>query len=148
FHAEWLEMLEQLLDESGLGLLVLFSDENQNLFRPSGAGGLPSAPMPLDINCRNTPEINRRALAPLGLRSTCLDLSSGVEPTLHVVDDYAQMKALRKELHRIVVDEGVDIADVVVLSPSRTFIDGLRGTRIGRWDVVGVFETGLVCETV
>jgi hypothetical protein len=148
FLLEWLEMLEQLLDENGRGILVLFSDENQNLFRPAGAAGLPAAPMPLDINCRNTPEINRRALAPLGLTSTCAESPSGVEPTLHNVADDDVLTVLRKELHRIIVDEGVDVADVVVLSPSRSFIDGLRGTRIGRWDVVGVFESGLVCETV
>ena len=34
--------------------------------------------------------------------------------------------------------EGIDVSDVVILSTSRPFIDGLQGTRIGRWDVVSV----------
>jgi hypothetical protein len=148
FLPGWLEMLEQLLDEHGRNILVLFSDEHQNLFRPSGAAGLPEAPMPLDINCRNTPEINRRALAPLGLTSMCAGSASGVDPTLHEVSHNDLMTVVRKELHRIIVEEGVAVADVVVLSPSRLFVDAIVGTRIGRWDAVKVFETGLVCETV
>jgi hypothetical protein len=148
FRPEWLEMLEQLLQEDGSGIVVLFSDENQNLFRPAGAAGLPETPMPLDINCRNTPEINTRSLAPLGLSSSCLEGPSGVEPTLIKAPEGEALTQVRKELHRIIVDEGVDVADVVVLSPSRAFVDALTGTRLGRWDVVRVFEDGLVCETV
>ena len=148
FLPDWVAMLEQLLQDDGRGILVLFSDENQNLFRPSGAGGLPEVPIPLDINCRNTPEINVRALAPLGLSGVCAEAASGIEPTLIRVARGQLLTHVRKELHRIVVHERVDVADVVVLSPSRTFVNGLVGTRLGRWDVVGVFGNGLVCETI
>jgi hypothetical protein len=148
FMPEWLEMLELLLEEDGRGIVVLFSDEHQNLFRPNGAAGLPELPMPLDLNCRNTPEINVRALAPLGLLGTTSEAPSEVEPTLIGAAAGALFERVRKELYRIVVEEEVAVADIVVLSPSRAFVDSLVGTRLGRWNVVSVFEDGLVCETV
>lgn len=118
FLPEWVGMLEQLLVEDGLGLLVLFSDQHQNLFRPSGAAGLPEAPMPLDTNCRNTPEVSARSLAPLGISGRCAEAASGVEPTLIRSTPGELLTHVRKELHRIVVDEGVDIAQPPATPPA------------------------------
>lgn len=146
FSAYWLEVLEQLLDPKGRGQLIAFSDDNQRLFRDRDRASLPAEPYELTVNCRNTPEINESASRPLGITMECLR-ESGLNPTVDVVAGDL-MPTVRTRLHEIVVDGGIPVDRVAVLSPSRPLIDKLQDTRIGRWDAVEIGCPGLVCETV
>ncbi|MEM9655473.1 MAG: NERD domain-containing protein [Actinomycetota bacterium] len=148
FTSVWLETLEQLLVDDHSTLLV-FADENQALFRGCGAAGLPSAPLQLDLNCRNTPQIGRRVGEAIGIHQDCMRRTDGLEPTLVVADGRAGLlRTMRTEVHQLIVEQSVPLADVVVLSPSRRLIDHIQGTRLGRWTAVTAFEPGLVCETI
>ena len=148
FRSEWLEALEQLLTDQESRLIV-FADQNQNLFRPNGIAGLPTDPLQLDINCRNTPQINRRANAAIEIAVDCLRRSDGLEPELRVEPDRSGLlRTLRSELHRLIVDENFNPNDVAILSPSRALVSEIQANRIGRWKTVAALENGLVCETV
>lgn len=148
FTRTWLETLEQLLSSENSSMLV-FVDENQNLFRGAGSAGLPQSPLHLDVNCRNTPQIGRRAGEAIGLRIQCLQRSDGLEPTLLRVADRAELlRTLRTDAHQLIVEQRLALDEIVVLSPSRALVDQIQGTRIGRWTAVPAFEPGLVCETV
>lgn len=145
FETHWLDALELMLADDGR--LIVFSDANQAIFRGRGRAGLPAEPFVLTINCRNTPEIHRRANDVIGIEIPCLR-PSGIEPTLQVVPGDL-MKPLRRAVHEIIVDGGIAPEDVAILSPSRPFVDAVQATQIGRWKPVAVDGgAGLVCETV
>jgi DNA helicase IV len=98
----------------------VFHDPNQNIYGGSELLGL--QPAALTWNCRNTARI-------ASYSSELLDQEPKVRPeapqgeTVEVVrceDDQAMKEAVRKALHRFVVDERLDPNRVVILSPRST----------------------------
>lgn len=147
FRIEWLEALDLMLPEDGTGRFLVFSDANQTIFDGGRRLSLPEDPFVLTVNCRNTPEIGRRADAVIGADSIW-QKPSGLEPTIVTTTPNQLMKAVRSAIHEIVVEGLVPVEQVVVLSTSRPIIDSLHGTQIGRWPAVPFGGAGVVCETV
>jgi superfamily I DNA/RNA helicase len=147
FRIEWLEALDLMLPEDGTGRFLVFSDANQTIFDGGRRLSLPEDPFVLTVNCRNTPEIGRRADAVIGADSIWQN-PSGLEPTIVTTTPNQLMKAVRSAIHEIVVEGLVPVEQVVVLSTSRSIIDSLHGTQIGRWPAVPFGGAGVVCETV
>lgn len=145
FQENWWLPLQLLLEDPDNGVLYLFYDDNQNIY-----GGLQRVrnlvqhQYPLFENCRNTQKINDtvsayykgkyppRALGPVGR-----------EVATHSYKTRREMlDALRRVLHGLVVEEAVDVADIVVLTPIAPEKSALTtSTSVGRfslttnWDV-------------
>lgn len=134
----WLAVLELLADPKN-GTLYVFYDPNQNIFGggPTEALGLQGA-TPLTYNCRNTENIARfssaivdasvrvRAGAPQGLAVT----------ELTVPDERAMVETVRKQIHRLVVDEGVPAERIVVMSPLAQSSPVRRAKKFGNHTLV------------
>ena len=119
FQEHWWLALRLLLRDPDHGLFYIFFDDNQDLYRSTSRLPLDTAPFPLDENCRNTQHIH--SLVSKFYRGQGPILSRGPEgrtiERLHYQDQRDLHKQLRKIIHQLIVIEGVDPADIVVLSP-------------------------------
>lgn len=121
FKENWWLALGELLHDPLHGIMYVFFDDNQNLYR--GVDQIPglidSLPFPLYENCRNTQEIHRlvagfhqqgsrlKAHGPLGHAPEWLAYESTEE----------MLRLLRKTLHRLINEEAIAPQDVVILTP-------------------------------
>jgi hypothetical protein len=120
FAADWLQTLDLLLHAPGEDVLWVFHDPGQALYRDDvvAASGLGLEPLELLENRRNpipVAELASRfymgegtpfAMRDSGLRPRIIEAAAGAET----------LEALRKELHRLVIEEGVRTWDICVLS--------------------------------
>lgn len=117
FAEEWWLPLLTLLEDPDQGILYIFFDDNQAIYRRPR--GMPDGllEVPLNENWRNTREIHEsvmeyyrgpsvRSLGPGGPAVERVEVKEG---TLS--------KELGRTLHRIIVEGGVAASDVVVLTP-------------------------------
>ena len=120
FHDNWWLSLQYLLKEPDDGILYIFYDNNQNLYRPNNQLiPLENAPFPLNKNCRNTQTVHNfvrqfyhatydtRAIGPEGREVERFYYTSPSELKTH----------LRRQLHKLVVEQKVAEEDIVVLTP-------------------------------
>ncbi len=120
FAADWLQTLDLLLHAPGEDVLWVFHDPGQALYRDDvvAAAGLGLEPLELLENRRNpapVAELASRfytgagtpfAMRESGLRPRIIEAAAGAET----------LEALRRELHRLVMEEGVRTWDIGVLS--------------------------------
>lgn len=145
FMENWWFPLQLLLIEPDDGTLYLFYDDNQNIY-----GGLPDVvnlvhhQYPLYENCRNTQKINGTVSAYYKGKHPPKALGPvGREVDTHSYKTRREMlDVLRRVLHGLVVEEAVDVADIVVLTPIAPEKSALAtSTSVGRfslttnWDV-------------
>lgn len=121
FIESWWLALSELLNDPANGILYVFFDDNQNLYRGVECipGLIDSPPFSLFENCRNTQEIHRlvasfhqqgkllKALGPAG---------HAPEGVAYVTQD-EMLRLLRKTLHRLINEEAIDPTDIVILTP-------------------------------
>ncbi len=120
FAADWLQTLDLLLHAPGEDVLWVFHDPGQALYRDDvvAASGLGLEPLELLENRRNpapVAELASRFYTGEGTPFAMRD--SGLKP--RIVEAAAgpdTLEALRKELHRLVIEEGVRTWDICVLS--------------------------------
>ena len=144
FLEEWWLPLQMLLAEPDEGTFYLFYDDNQNIY-----GGLRNVKnlaqgFPLVENCRNTQRIHQlvqnfyqsehpiTALGPEGRNAEIIPYK----------EDVTFNKSLATVLHRLIKEEEIDPADIVILTPysfERSALPKL--TRLGNyrlttnWDI-------------
>lgn len=137
FRENWWLPLQFLLEKPEEDTLYLFYDDNQNLY-----GGLArfknltEIQFALTENCRNTQKIHEvvsrfykgskqlRALGP-----------HGRDVKIRTYQDEAELhKSLRQTLHELIVEEGVDREDIVVLTPRSMTYTTLKG-KYGRFQL-------------
>ncbi len=107
---------EMLLKDLENGLLYVFLDENQDIYRRSAGIPIPGEPMVLDQNCRNTGAVHRMAYR--HYRGTAVTASpiEGVEVTaLFANGTDSQAKSIGALLTRLIVDERLSAHDIGVL---------------------------------
>jgi superfamily I DNA/RNA helicase len=119
FRADWWVPLQCLLEDPDRGILYIFYDDNQNLFRTAFAlpPGLPR--FPLTHNCRNTRHIHRTFI-PFS-RSEVAPEVIGPEgrPTeiIYYENEHDLKQIVRRALHRLIVEEALKTEDIVILTP-------------------------------
>ena len=130
----WDPLVLSLADLEG-GILYVFHDDNQNLYRRTKSFPARMLEIPLQENLRNTRKINdlttkfyrgapMRALGP-----------EGQDVERIVVRDASEVeRAVSRVLHRLVREDGVAPADIAVLMGSTRAGALRRGKRIGAFE--------------
>jgi hypothetical protein len=120
FHDAWWIALETLLRDPANAVFYIFSDDNQNIY----AGAEQKYPFqepsfPLTQNCRNTRHIHNavvryyRGDQPINARGP-----EGRPPVyLSPLPNGEWLSILRRQLHKLVVEESVPTSEIIVLSP-------------------------------
>ena len=131
FLPAWWTALELLLDNAGDGILCVFADTNQDVFRTGWKPPNDETPAILTINCRNTLQIASRvhALCDAELHSIGVQ---GVQPSFTEVSTSRQLeKALGSTLDKLTGEEGLRPEQVMVLCAESDLLDKLEGQRFG-----------------
>lgn len=132
FDPEWWLPLLALLHDSDAGPLYVFYDSNQAIYRRSLQ--LPEGLVPLSLThvVRNTVEIfDTVSLFYSGAPIDCRG-PHGPAVQRRLVEPEALRRELGRTLHRLIVEEGLDVDDVVVLTPRALGRSDLAG-RCGRF---------------
>lgn len=121
FQDNWWVPLQCLLHDPDQGIFYVFFDDNQNLYRTAQSIPLELAPFPLTRNCRNTQRIHGVVMQ--FYQSDQTPLAQGPLGRPVEMRTYAYVgglkRALRRVLHRLVVEENVYPEDIVVLTPRK-----------------------------
>lgn len=137
FRDNWWVPLQCLLHDPDQGILYVFFDDNQNLYRTAQNIPLELAPFSLKRNCRNTQRIHKVVMQ--FYRSDQVPLAQGPlgrQVEVHTYTDMNGLKrALRQVLHRLAVEENVYSEDIVVLTPR-----GRERSRLWQMGPVGNFQ--------
>lgn len=121
FAEGWLLSLETLLQDGHHGVLYVFHDPGQAIYRPDAIDQLRLPEIHVQMNCRNAQPIHDvvRRLAGNELDAAALREDGRPPECIEVDGDHASIEALRKVLHRLRVDEGVRPSDMAVLTGTR-----------------------------
>ena len=148
FHTNWFTALQLLLEDPDSGIMYVFADSQQDLYRTGWEPPFEGEPFRLDRYCRNTAQIARRVSGVFGAEEATLG-TDGPEPTFVEVNTPAQMqKALAKAVRRLLGGDGFNPSDVVILSSSKRQVDGLRSQSIDSWKLVKTGNRGVAVETI
>ena len=124
FGETYWEPLQMLLDDPDEGIMYVFYDDNQNLYRREVRLPAGLEPYPLDRNCRNTRRIHESFLPFYRSPDGHLPLAQGPEgrpvEVVYYRDERELTTLLRRTLHRLTVEEEVAPHDIVVLGMHRT----------------------------
>lgn len=116
FGDEYWMPIEMLLTNLGQGMLYVFLDENQDIYRRSASIPISGEPMLLDKNCRNTGAIHGAAYR--HYRGTLVQPPEivGVEvETIHVNGIDKQARSIGALVTRLVAEEKVPPHDLAIL---------------------------------
>lgn len=121
FKEDWWLSLVSLLHDQDQGILFVFYDDNQNLYREANHISLvvEEAPYPLLDNCRNTQKIHHlvSAFHQEGSRLRCPG-PIGRPAEVHAYNYPQEMqRLLSKILHRLVIEEKVSRNEIALLTP-------------------------------
>lgn len=138
FKEYWWIVIERLLRDPAESRLWVFYDPNQDLYGGGPVETLGLMPARLSFNCRNTKNIARFSSSHIEqepkLKPDAPDGAGVME--VQCTDEKAMTEAVRKEVHRLVVDEKVPAADIVVLSPLGQSSPSWRAKRLGNLELV------------
>ena len=118
FRPDWWTPVQGLLRDPEAGRLVVFYDPNQNIYDGGPPQSLDVHPYNLQFNCRNTGRIARYACAEIGTEAKLrkgTPEGAAVE-RIDVTNDPESVAAVRRNLHRLLNEEGLRPEQVVVLS--------------------------------
>jgi len=118
FHTDWWLMVEDLLADQLESHFHLFGDEEQNLYSRECKFPFTKPEFILRRNCRNTAPIARYTQGAVGMEDDRIlaPLPEGPDPVVHQVTDAAQERdAVRRVLHELVHEKGLNTEDIVIL---------------------------------
>jgi hypothetical protein len=119
FLDNWWTALQLLLEDPENGLIYVFYDDNQRLFKKSGEFPIQDPPYPLSINCRNTKYIHQLVVryyqgesiptvfGPRGRKAEVIQFPS--------YNDFHD--TLQAVLRRLTTEEKIPFDEITVLSP-------------------------------
>lgn len=111
----WLP-IEMLLNDLDQGLLYVFLDENQDIYRRSGNIPINSEPMVLDQNCRNTGAVHRVAYKHYRGIDVKPSPIEGVEVvSLPASSRNSQAKSIALLITKLVMEEQIPPHDIAIL---------------------------------
>ncbi|HFD39605.1 MAG TPA: hypothetical protein ENJ31_07140, partial [Anaerolineae bacterium] len=140
FKEDWWIGLQGLLRDPEQGILYVFFDDNQNLYRGVNhiPGVIDSPPFPLRENCRNTQRIHQLVsrFHPQGDAIGCRG-PTGRPPQWVPYSSHQELgDQVRRTLHRLVNEEGVAAQDVVILTPKAERRSVFKeGKRLGNFQI-------------
>lgn len=119
FYGEWFLALDMLLDQDQATMIYVFKDDNQNLFHPRYELPWELPTFTLTRNCRNTRHIHDLVTHfYYSARHPTAPGPEGRQPeVLYYQDERTFDKLMRSLLHRLLVEEQLHNADIIVLSP-------------------------------
>jgi hypothetical protein len=134
FRPEWFETLLFLLHDDKQGIFYVFSDSNQNLYRRAEhlSALLGVEPFTLYENCRNTRAIHEvvRAFHHQPELLTCRGPEGRAPEIVYFASEREEEEHVRRILHRLVTEEKVEAAQIVLLTtraPEKTpFVPGRK----------------------
>lgn len=128
FEADWWMPLSMLLTDPDDGILYVFHDSNQKIYRRSQELPEGLIPIPLNESWRNTEEIfNSVNRFYSGDEVRCMG-PRGPEVQMEDVDEYSDIRQLlSKVLHRLVQQEELKPEDIVVLTTDAGLREELEG---------------------
>jgi hypothetical protein len=126
FEETWWVPLPDLLKDPDEGILYVFFDDNQRIYTQLAEMPIDMAMFSLHRNCRNTQHIHQ-VMAPYAVASEtqCIGPPGRPIDVIPTQSGKAAADALRRVLHAIVDQEGVDPKDIVILTP--------RSDRSSQW---------------
>jgi len=133
FLAEWWEVLPWLLHDPANGILYVFFDDNQRVYRDRSAIPIQAGPYILDENCRNT----QRIFGVVGRFYAGPQLPVALGPEglpvefISYADPHEGEAQLRRLLHRLLNEGGFAHDEIVVLSALGDRTSGILGQRLG-----------------
>lgn len=118
FNASWWLPLQCLLDDLKDGLLYIFYDDNQSIYR-EGAKNFPieDAPITLGENCRNTKQISNYVNTYYGGEPPEAIGPEGPEPIIVDIEDEGLETTLQQVLGDLTKKHGYTPKDIIVLTP-------------------------------
>lgn len=116
FHEEWWIPLLSALRDPENGIFYVFYDDRQSIYTDEISTPFDAAPFLLNVNMRNTKSIHSYISEFYGPEIECWG-PEGRPPTVITTED--PEAALRRQLQRLVSDEAVSPADIVILTPVR-----------------------------
>lgn len=118
FEKDWLESLYLMLADPDDDVLYVFHDPEQALYRDDVVGTLSLPEFHLDWNCRNTGPIHRFAseFAPGLAAAEVLREEGRAVETIDVDTSGGVLEAVRKVLHRLVVEDRLAPWQIAVLT--------------------------------
>lgn len=137
FRAEWWEVLPWLLHDPANGILYVFYDDNQRVYRDRSPIPIQAEPYVLIENCRNT----QRVFDVVGRFYLGAELPTVIGPEglpVEVIvcrDDRDALAQLRKTLHRLVNDNGFAPEEIAVLSAHGAQTSMVLGQKLGNFQL-------------
>ena len=122
FLADWWVMIEELLADDQKSVFHVFGDQQQNLYGREAAFPFTQPEYVLRRNCRNTGPVASFARNAVGLGDddSLALLPHGPRPVIHQVNDTKEERdAVRRVLHQLVQEQGVDARRIVILGCHR-----------------------------
>jgi hypothetical protein len=148
FAPNWFTALEILLTNSATAPFYVFADSHQAIYRPGWEPPFAGEPFELTVNCRNTIPIHNAVSRLFDSGDSSLGVE-GPEPIwVAISSPEGAIKAVSKQLHRLLNEGGLRAAQVAVLTQSRGMADRLRSERRAGLTLVGLEDAGVVCETI
>lgn len=120
FEETWWLVLPDLLHEPKTGVFYVFFDNNQRLYKQISNIAMEVEPFYLDENCRNTRHIHEQMIRyARDMEETICEGPEGrpVE-IIPAPDKAAERRELGKVLHRLIHEQGVAPADIIILTPA------------------------------
>lgn len=146
FSVEWLSVTQSLVADSGL--LYLFADSHQDLYRRGWSVPEGLAELELTVNCRNTRPIARRVARIFDDRLEG-KLVDGPEPKFVEVNRREQIAAYVIGLaESIVLEDKIDPPQLIVLTDSTSVVSELRSTGVAGHLFTTLDGNGIPVETV
>ena len=149
FHSAWWVTVESLLAEQCLDgkdpKLFVFGDEKQDLYRRNADLPFSEPVYELTLNCRNTRQIAEWVHEAPGLAcpKDVERLPDGLPVDVIAVEDAAaEVEAVRKLLHALIKEQGVEPGEIVILgrrTMERSSFEGKR-KKLGNYEVVAEGE--------
>jgi len=121
FKEDWWLSLVNLLHDQDQGILFVFYDDNQNLYRSTQQVSLvvEEAPFPLVDNCRNTQKVHHlvSAFHKQGDQLRCPGPVGRPTAIYSYTDPKDMQRQISAILHHLVKDDGVAVNDIAILTP-------------------------------
>ena len=152
FEEIWWVPLLELLDDGNDGILYIFYDDNQRIYRRRGEFPIAGPPYSLTQNCRNTQQIHE--VVSLFYRgdqpATCKGPAGQPPVLIEPLDGESERDAAARHVSWLIEEQKVRPQDIVILTPHRKDRSVWRNGSEREWQLTwdpGA-RAGVLCSTI